>query len=252
MKKLIYIIFLLGIGLESFAQSFSSDPASFTAEDAVTLTFDVTGTSLAGKSDIYLWSWIAEGCSSSCDAPTNINPASSATADAKMTQSESNPNVFTITIIPVDFFDKSPSEMKKIGVLAKGTDWSEGQTADYLLDIEPLTFVPTVDRKFPTKATANDVITLYLDQTLAENLDLKYELADFEVSITAFDSDGGQVGDTVTKDAVNEGDGIHYTRILPQFTFNADNIVSIKYRFISKDNNEVQSDEFSYEFLDLK
>lgn len=258
MKKFIYILlFIVGSAELALAQpTYSTDPDSFTAEDEVTLTVDVTGTSLEGYTgDVWIWSWIAEGCSSGCDAPTNIDPAGGDdTEDAKMTRSETNPNVYSITFVPVDFFGKSPSELKKIGFKLKSESWGDGKQSDndVVIEIEPLTFVPTIDRKFPTKATANDVITLYLDQMLAEDLDLKYELADFEVSITAYNSDGVQVGDTVTKDAVNEGEGVHYTRILPQFTFNVDNIASIRYRFISKDNSEVQSDEFSYEFLDLK
>lgn len=253
MRKLLYALLTCCVAGSVSAQSLSTEPGTFTAEDEVTLIFDVTGSSLEGYSDnIYLWAWIAEGCSADCDAPTNVNPGGAANADAVLEQDGTNPNIYRITLIPTEFYGKSPSEIKKMGVLAKGVDWSNGQTTDYTLDVEPLTFTPTIDRKFPTKASSEDVVTLYFDQTMAEDLDLKFQTGDFSVVINALDASGATVG-SVTKDAVNAGEGTHYVRVLASFDFGMSNgISSLSYQFVAQDNAEVTSDTYSLEYLDLK
>lgn len=255
--KYIYLLILSMMAFGAVAQpTFSTSPSSFTAEDEVVLTVDVTGTTLDGYSgDVWMWSWVAEGCSTACDAPSNIDPAGSKeTEDAKMTRDESNPNVYTITFTPVDFFAKSASELKKIGFKLKSESWDDGKDSgsDAILSVEPLTFTPTVDRRFPTKATSEDVITLYLDQSLADEPDLKYQLGQFEVQINALDSEGNILA-TITKDAINESEGLHFVRVLPVFDFSTTSeITALTYTFISKDNPEINSPEFSIEFLNLK
>ena len=55
MKQLIYFLLLLAPAFSAQAQNPSFSPSAFTAEDEVTLTIDVTGTGVAGLTDVYLW-----------------------------------------------------------------------------------------------------------------------------------------------------------------------------------------------------
>lgn len=232
--------------------TYTVDPPSFTAEDEITITVDVSKTSLKDYAgDVWMWAWIAEGCSASCDAPTNINPAGGDdTDDALMTRDAENPNVYRITLVPADFYGKTPAEIKKMGFKLKSADWSDGKQtdSDVVLTVDPLVFVPKVNRIFPTKVTKEDAVTLYLDQSVAPTPDLKYAISDFTISIQAFDEAGNEVGAIGNADMVNAGDGLHYLRIIPTFTFGVSDINSIKYRFTSK-NGDVESDEYTLVFF---
>lgn len=255
MKKIfITIMGLLAANVLLAQPQYSVNPPTFTAEDEITLTVDVSGTSLANyDGDVWIWSWIAEGCSASCDAPTNIDPAGNEnTEGALMTRDLGNPNIYTKTLVLSAFFNKPPSEIKKFGLKLKSASWGDGKQSDVdiVISVEPLIFTPRLNRIFPTKVTKDDVVTLYLDQSQATDLDLKYELSDFSISITGHDAEGNEVGSAIVNaDAVNQGNGVHYYRILPTFSLESSDIAYIRYRFISKDDTNIQSDEFELVFF---
>lgn len=251
MKRLLLpILFLTGV-VAAYAQPKATvAPPSFTAEDEITITVDVTGTSLAGYTgDVWMWAWISEGCPANCDAPTNVNPAGGASTEkAKMTHVSAN--VYSITIVPSAFYAKPPSEIKKIGLKLKSADWGDGKQSDtdVLINVEPLVFTPKVNRIFPTKVTKDDVVTLYLDQTVATVPALKYELSNFKVTIRAYNEANAEIGKIENAATVNAGNGLHYIRIMPSFNFSSSEVRSIKYRFSSA-GSSVQSDEFSLVFF---
>lgn len=252
MKKFLFVLLAVVATYTSVqAQLYTISPPAFTAEDEITITFNLAGTPLDNYSgDLYLWAWIAEGCSASCDAPTNINPGNEAIAAAKLTRSQANADIATITLVPSQFYGKSPSEIKRMGFLAKGADWSNGQTSDATVSVDPLIFTPKVNRIFPTKVTKDDVVTLYLDQAAATVPDLKYQTGAFTVSVTAYDADGDPVGTAIEDRAtVSAGNGLHYLRILPTYTFGVSDIASVRYRFTSIANDDIQSDEFVIVFF---
>jgi hypothetical protein len=251
MKKLLACIyFLLGAGAMYAQPTYTVSPPTFTAEDEVTITVDVTGTTLAGHTgDVWMWAWVAEGCSASCDAPSNVNPAGGASsANAKMTRVSAN--VYSIKIVPSAFYAKPPSEIRKIGLKLKSADWADGKQSDtdVLINVEPLVFTPKVNRIFPTKVTRNDVVTLYLDQSVATAPALKYEPGNFKVTITAYNEANAEIGKMENAATVNAGNGLHYIRIMPSFNFSSSNVHAIKYRF-SSTGGGVQSDEFSLVFF---
>ena len=253
MKKLLTIIACIsGLGTALAQPTYTVSPPTFTAEDNITITVDVSNTTLKDYSGkVWMWAWIAEGCSSSCDAPTNVNPANDENAkDAEMTRDPENANKYSISLVPSDFYGKAPSEIKKMGFKLKSADWGDGKQSDsdVVLNVEPLIFVPKINRIFPTKVTKDDVVTLYLDQTQALNLDLKYAITDFTVTVTAYDDEDALLGTLEDVDVVNAGNGLHYLRIIPTFNFESANVNSIKYRFTGK-TVEIQSDEFSLVFF---
>lgn len=240
---------MMVVGALCAQPSYTLTPPSFTAEDEVTITVDVTGTTLAGYTgDVWIWSWISKGCPANCDAPTNIDPAGEKTAKALMTRVKAD--VYSITIVPSIFYARPPSEIQEIGLKLKTLSWGDGKQSDkdVLIKVEPLVFTPKVNRIFPTKVTKDDVVTLYLDQAEAPTPDLKYALDDFKVTVTAYDESNAQIGKMENVAMVNAGSGLHYTRIIPSFSFSSNKVHSIKYRFTNTGGN-VQSDEFSLVFF---
>ena len=123
------IAFLIIVSVN--AQTVTTNPAVPSPAQPVTITFDVTGTDFATKNlnDVWLWTWFENGADD-VNAPTNVNPATSAQDAAKVTRSSTNPNLYSITITATTFFNKTASEIGTVGVLLKGRDWSNGQTAD--------------------------------------------------------------------------------------------------------------------------
>jgi 1,4-alpha-glucan branching enzyme len=111
-------------------------PALFQPDTEITVTYDVTGTSLATLTNAWAWVWIP---GKNIEAKYNINPATATADPAKFTKSvESGKTLFTLTFKPADFFNQSISNETQIGILLKGSDWNSCgaancQTTDYLV-----------------------------------------------------------------------------------------------------------------------
>ncbi|MCK5370812.1 MAG: hypothetical protein KAQ62_19750, partial [Cyclobacteriaceae bacterium] len=114
----------------------SIEPAIFTSATEITVTYDVTGNTLANLNAAWIWVWIPD---KNIDAKYNVNPASENTTltdNAKFTKStENDKTLFKLTFSPKDFFDGDISSESKMGMLLKGNDWSDGQTTDYITDL---------------------------------------------------------------------------------------------------------------------
>ncbi|UII25258.1 T9SS type A sorting domain-containing protein [Fulvivirga maritima] len=118
----------------------NTNPAIPIADESVTITVDVSGTGLAGYSDdVWIWAWIEQGASD-IDAPTNVNPATSAQDAAMMTRSQSDPDIYSITFTPTAFFGVTSDQIEEVGLLLKGRDWSDGQTSDYSFTVSQAGF----------------------------------------------------------------------------------------------------------------
>ena len=163
MKGSPFFLFLIFISTFANAQTVTTTPAVPSPSQPVTITFDVTGTDFAAKNlnDVWLWTWLENGAID-INAPTNINPATSAQDAAKVTRSSSNPNLYSITITATTFFNKPASDIKSVGVLLKGRDWANGQTADRFITfsegfavvfVQPLKAIFFVDNGGPIDIT---------------------------------------------------------------------------------------------------
>ena len=134
--KFIIIFLILPVAI-SWAQKVTLNPtispALFNYNDQVTVTYDVTGTSMASLATAWVWVWVPN---TTIGAPYDINPASSNTTasdHAKCIKSTpSGKTLFTITFKPSDFFNSDISVQTQLGILLKGNDWSNGQTTDFL------------------------------------------------------------------------------------------------------------------------
>jgi glycosidase len=136
MKKLILFSSILFFGAFNLcAQKVTLNPTIsptlFHYNDQITVTYDVTGTSLASLTAAYAWVWIPGA--TSINAKYNITPATSAAAAAQFTKSTSGgKTTFTLTFKPSDFFSSDISTQTQFGILLKGLDWPNGQTTDYV------------------------------------------------------------------------------------------------------------------------
>ncbi len=144
MRKILFT--LLGLVIlatsTSFAQKVavtpSISPDFFTPDEEITITYDVTGTSLSSLTDAWLWLWLPD--LSNVDVPTNVNPANSDpsnTDQAKFTKSvEEGRTLFKISLTLTEFTNKSASEITKVGLLIKGNDWANGQSEDFVFELQ--------------------------------------------------------------------------------------------------------------------
>ena len=210
MKKLLYISFLMMLGLASRAQNPSFVPSSFTAEDQVTLTFDVTGTPMAGSSEAYIWLWGNAG-----DSPLNTSWTNSPDA-ARMTNVGTNKWSFTFT--GTVLYGLPPAALQNFRFLVKKRDGS-AQTADQgPFNFDPLVFTPTMLRIFPLKVGADDVVTVNYDRTYGGTAD-EQRMTPTTVTITMYDDLGNQVGSPLTTAVTKTADTRWAKTFIPTLTF---------------------------------
>src|SRR6478609_6419726 len=152
-------------------------PALFRYNDQITVSYDVTGTSLASLTDAWIWVWIPGN--TSINASYNFNPASSnttATDHARCVKTTpSGKTIFTITFKPSDFFSSIISAQTQIGILLKGNDWSNGQTTDYIATIWDGSFQIklTSPTQQPLFVTNGNTISVQASTPVAANYSLR-------------------------------------------------------------------------------
>jgi 1,4-alpha-glucan branching enzyme len=118
------------------AQVVTTSPAFPVANQPVTITVDVTGTSLdkfAWNNDtnpVWIWTWIKKTGSPDADAPTNVNPATAGQDAAKCTRISTNPDKYQITFTPTTFFNKAAADIPRIGLKLKTRNWSDNKQTD--------------------------------------------------------------------------------------------------------------------------
>jgi len=175
-------------------------PALFRYSDQITVTYDVTGTSLASLTSAWVWVWIPN---TTISAPYDINPASNnttATDHAKCTMSTSSgKTLFTITFKPSDFFSSDISAQTQMGILLKGNDWSNGQTTDYLASFWDGSFQVklTSPTQLPLFVTNGSSISVQATTPIASNysllvnnvqLDAQTNIASYSHTLTVSDT----------------------------------------------------------------
>lgn len=127
------LICFCAMGL-SYAQVVTTSPTFPVANQPVTITVDVTGTSLSGlawdnvTNPVWIWTWIPG--STTIDAPTNINPATASQDAAKCTRISTNPDKYQITFTPTIFFNKTAAEIQRIGLKLKTRAWADNKQTD--------------------------------------------------------------------------------------------------------------------------
>jgi hypothetical protein len=198
--------------------NFTLSPGTFTAEDEVTITADVTGTGMAGETEAYIWIFCNANAPGFVSKDGIVNGSwGNSPALAKMTRIA--PNRFTFKFIGVEMFLLAPAELKHFQFLLKSQNGSK-QTQDASAQaFEPLVFVPTVTRVFPSRIGKGDAVTVYFDQKLA-TVDADQRMTPVSFVMTVFDINNAQVGSEITVPVVNEGDKVFSASFQPSSLFN--------------------------------
>lgn len=212
LTALLLVISSLGFANEAITPTIT--PSFFTHNQLITITYDVTGTTLASLSEAYAWVWIPN---TSINARWNVNPASSDVSksnNAKFTKSiVAGRTLFKLTFTPSTFFDADISTQSKMGILLKGNDWPLGQTTDYLVNFwdgnfdlrltspsQAQLFVSTLDEILITAETPLAAsFALYVNEVLVnEQQGLTTYSYTYTVSETAGTTNVRLVGSTQT------------------------------------------------------
>ena len=215
MKKILFLISSVLTFSFAFSQSASVSPSSFTAEDQITITFDLSGVALGSNNeDVYIWGFVPGCCGSPLNDQNgfgwgNSNPA------AKLTRIGTT-NKFTYTLTPTTYMNKTAAQIgAQFGFLAKNQNGSR-QTQDFTFPVDPLTFTASVFRPFPSKFTQDDVVTFFMDKNLLDASKVALKAATdvyvyTDIDYVKPDGTGGYFQVSQYCEPLNTGDGNFYT-----------------------------------------
>jgi hypothetical protein len=246
MKKILLYLLLLGSSQLAMAQceftNFTISPASYTAEDEITITIDVTGTSLAGESDLYIWTWANKeaGAGFSEYLGTTNTEWGNSPAAAKMTQVAGQPNKFTYKLTGIVIYNTSPGQLKHFQFLAKTKNGGKQSCDSKKNAFDPLVFVPTMLRIFPSKVGQNDVVTLFFHQDLAASVN-EQRMTPATATVEVFDDAGASAGAPLNLPVTKVGDKLYRVAFIPTRSYTpaaGKKFVRFTYKFNGTVRNE--------------
>jgi hypothetical protein len=258
MKKIFsFLIFMLAgwscVQAQTSGAVVTTIPSSFTAEDQVKIIVDVSNVpNLKDREPLYVWTWEPGDPS-----PGNGNWDNS-NEGRKMTKE--GPNRWSWTMTPTQFYGKTPAEVAQISFLVKAKDGSgDRKTDDIHLAVAPLVFVPTAFRVFPKIVSKSDMLTIFLDQVLATDINTQ-RMTPQQAKISVY-AGNTQIDVEKTVNLTQQGAKLYSYSFLPTKLFTIPNNTLItKMRVVfkgkGKDANgndiDLESIIFEYGFDDLK
>ncbi|MGE9311884.1 hypothetical protein ACLOAU_09565 [Niabella sp. CJ426] len=268
MRKNICILVMLlsfGIVINSNAQTFTVSPGSFKAKDSITITMDVTGSTLEGKAPLYIWAFLNNPPNPvSQGSPNGVvggNGSWTSSNETLKMKSLGN-NKWEFGLRPTTFFAESVANIVEIGFLVKTKDGS-AQSRDLSLRPDPAVFNETQFRVFPPKVAKEDVVTINFNQSLASSINSQrmqvdvVEVAAYNVLISGNNVTETQVNTTKSFSSVSRSGTNYSYSFLPSIVFGSaylNSITRIKYRFGGKipgNTTTVFSDWATYDFSTL-
>lgn len=231
-----YLLFALLVSAFSYGQKVTLNPtispSSFTPNDQITVTYDVTGTALASLTNAWAWVWIP---GKNIDARYNVNPATSAADPAKFTKVvESGKTLFRLTFKPQDFFVQPICLENQLGILIKANDWSNGQSTDYIATMTPLSSCFLVELLSP------DIDPIFI----APGGNLVVEAESSEVATFVLSVDGVPVNEQESVTDYSFSYGIPQSSGIYSVSLdvgNAENDTTITFKYIVRIPSEEQS-----------
>lgn len=216
MKKILstLLLALVSIGFANAQAKATVSPSRFTAEDRITITIDLNGTTLGdGGEDVFIWGFVPGCCGSPLNDQNgfgwgNSNPAAKFTAIGG--------KKYTYTLTPTSYMNKTAAQIgATFGFLAKNQSGSR-QTSDFTFPVDPLTFTPSAFRVFPSKFTQDDVVTFFMDKNLLDAsktaLKATSEVYAFvDIDYTKADGTSGYFQVSQYCEPLNTGSGDFYT-----------------------------------------
>ncbi|QEC41655.1 hypothetical protein [Pseudobacter ginsenosidimutans] len=194
-------------------------PKTYTAEDQITFTIDVsTVASLAGKTDLYIWLWANDNAPgyTKVDGVTNGGVWGSSKPEAKMTNKGNN--IFEFKFLPTSMFGFEPGKLLHWQFLVKNQDGTaqSGNSPNYVF--EPIVFIPVPFRVFPNKLSPSDVATVYFHQDLATSV-AEQRMTPKTVVVSLYDEGGTQIGTAKTWNLKAEGNQVWSYSFIPNIAW---------------------------------
>ncbi|WP_315819635.1 hypothetical protein [Paraflavitalea speifideaquila] len=178
-------------------KGFTVNPLVFTAEDEITITVDVTGTNVAGATDVYIWTWANEEPGVAA-VNSIVNTAWTNSPDAaRFTPVAGSPNKFTFKLKGTLIFNLTPGQLKHFQFLVKTKDGGKQSNNTNTIKFDPLVFTPSMMRIFPARVGQNDVISLYFHQDLATSIN-EQRMTPVSATVEVFDNTGASAGQPLT------------------------------------------------------
>lgn len=220
MKKIFLTALLFAFVQFLSAQTgvFSLSPGTFSAEDEVTITIDLTGTGMAGETEAYIWIWANGGNPTGYVQKEGIVNTDWGNSPAAAKMINIGTNKFTFKFIGVDMFNASPAELKHFQFLCKAKNGSKQSSDVSAQPFEPLVFIPTVTRVFPNRIGKTDAVTVYFHQELA-TVDADRRMTPTSFIISVFDG-VTQIGSEITVPVTDEGNKVFSYSFQPSSLFN--------------------------------
>jgi len=221
MKKIIAICSLLLVTVFAAKAQYTNytiSPASFTAEDEITVTCDLAGTGMAGETEAFLWTWSNGGAGAGFPGADGITNGSwgSSGDNAKLTSIGGGK--FTFKLTGTLKYNQTPGQLKHFQFLLKSRTGSK-QTADSKVNVfDPLIFVPSMIRVFPSKAGQNDVLTLFFHQDLASATN-DMRMTPTTATIEVFDNTGTSAGTPVNLNVTKISNSLFSVAFIPTRSF---------------------------------
>src|SRR5258706_7384790 len=239
MKKVIFLLLLTIWAADLMAQVVTTSPVFPQPDQPLTITVDVTGTSLDhfawdnASKPVYIWTWYKKN-GASVDAPTNVNPATSLQGGAKCNRISTNPDKYQITFTATSFLNAPASDLSQIGLKLKSTDWSENKQTD---NDRSITFSQGFNAIFTQPAASyvfinqNETVPITVVSSSPANVVLNVDgtvvassnsILQFQDTITATQSSGTfAVQCIVTNVSTNEVKTLSFTYTIRTQTVNA-------------------------------
>jgi hypothetical protein len=189
-------------------------PANFTAVDQVKIIVDVSAVgNLKDREPLYVWTW----------HPNEPSPGNGEWGNSNegRVMVKEGPNKWSWTIKPAEFYKVVPAAITQIKFLVKAKDGNgDHKTNDIELNVAPLIFTPTAFRTFPSVAGQNEIMKVYLDQTLITNDLTTQRMSPVSADIFLYSTTGDLVGNAVNKPLQNLGNKLFSFAVFPRGDFN--------------------------------
>ncbi|MBL7726249.1 MAG: hypothetical protein JNM68_01115 [Dinghuibacter sp.] len=215
MKIFKYLFLLLpALYMNAQAQVVTIIPASFSAEDEVTVRVDLTGTPVAASPQPYIWIWCETNNGGGNDGVTNGTWGNSSDG-AKFTRVGATGNIWEFKFVGTTMFNRTPGELKQFGFLVKCKDGTCQTPDQKWFKFDPLIFLEGQFRNFPAKVAQNDVVTVYHKKSLATDVNVQ-RMTETSVSVTLFDQNDAPI-QTINNIAVRaEANGLMAASFVPE------------------------------------
>jgi hypothetical protein len=222
MRKIILSLIAIIVAQLSFAQlNVTFSPATFTGEDQVTLTIDLSSTGMAGETEAYIWMFANKDADHSKypdkDGFTNTAWTNSP-ATAKMTFISANKFSFTLT--GTDMFSPlTAGQLLHFQFLVKSQSGSKQTNDSQKFPFAPISYVPSVYRIFPIRSDKDDMVSLFFYKNLTTDL-VETHMTPTTATIKLYDAGGTQVGSDVILPVTAQGDGLYAVKsFIPSSAF---------------------------------